>query len=111
MIYVDDMRMMAQVGSLVARWSHMFSDHSMVELDVFAAQIGLRKEWRQDSDGFIHYDLTDTRRNAAIRLGAKPISYRELPDYIHRLSPPGQRIRVTTFLTEGLSCPNPAIVE
>lgn len=62
------------------------------ELHAFAEKIGLRREWFQDpavtgkskaepgtraAENW-HYDVTDRKRQEAIRLGAKPIGIREV---------------------------------
>lgn len=88
----------------------MFSDSSVLELDTFAKQIGMKPAWRQDSHGFIHYDVTDPRRSVAISLGAKCIAYVVLSDYVYRLNPPGTPRRVTTFVMEGLACQRSATI-
>ena len=82
MIYVDDMRRPARVGRTSARWSHLFTDQDdQTELHEFAARIGLRREWFQGArwesshPWRCHYDVTDTVRAAALRLGAQPITY------------------------------------
>lgn len=81
-VYIDDMRQNATVGRLTARWSHLFSDTSEEELDKFAAELGMKLEWKQLHGGhyyFPHYDVTDTYRAKAIALGARPCAYRDLP--------------------------------
>lgn len=83
-VYVDDMRMLATVPngyhSVTGRWSHLFAD-TIEELETFARQLGLRESWQQNtSSGFVHYDVVDSRRLMAIRLGAKAVSWRDLPD-------------------------------
>jgi hypothetical protein len=81
-IYVDDMLLFATVGRTTSRWSHLFSyPHDQAELDAFARQLGLRKSWEQRGGDFIHYDVVHTKRDLAIRLGAIPIAYRDLPNY------------------------------
>lgn len=78
-VYVDDMLMKAQVGrGRPARWSHLMAD-TAEELHEFAARLGLRREWAQyeDKPWMLHYDVTATKRQAAIRLGAVPITWRE----------------------------------
>jgi hypothetical protein len=89
-VYVDDMRVRARVGSIDARWSHLTAD-SEPELHTFAARLGLRRSWFQQPRGLggkpvvphslkaqmWHYDVTDSKRSEAIRLGAQPISMRE----------------------------------
>jgi hypothetical protein len=74
-VYVDDMRMPARVGRFNARWSHLLADTDE-ELHAFADQLGLRRSWHQKPGTAIsHYDVTDTKRELAIRLGAVPINY------------------------------------
>ena len=84
-VYVDDMQMQAQVGQLIGIWSHLFSDESIIELDEFAEKLGLKPEWIQNSNGFVHYDVTQAKRLKALRLGAKQISYRDLPEYARKM--------------------------
>jgi hypothetical protein len=48
------------------RWCHMLSDGGDDELHAFAARIGLKRSWFQGD----HYDLTPSRREKAVRLGA-----------------------------------------
>lgn len=68
-VYVDDMRRPAKVGRLSAHWSHLTAD-TKEELHRFALQIGLARAWFQDKgNGLWHYDVTDSKRQAAIRLG------------------------------------------
>jgi hypothetical protein len=89
MVYVDDMRMHAQVGRLRARWSHLTAD-TTDELHTFAELLGLKRAWFQPAKVFAdtarnrergvvgqpgwgsrdHYDVTDSKRDEAIRLGA-----------------------------------------
>lgn len=85
-VYVDDMRMPARVGRLQARWSHLMADTDE-ELHAFAARLGLKRSWHQKPGTAIsHYDVTDSRRQEALRLGAVPIGYmsRESLDLIRR---------------------------
>lgn len=77
--------MRATVGQLTGIWSHMFSDESIAELDEFAEKLGLNPRWIQNSNGFVHYDVTESKRQLALRLGAKLISYRELPEYARKI--------------------------
>lgn len=72
-VYVDNMRMRARVGRVTANWSHMMAD-SLDEPLTFADRLGLRREWLQDKASGVHFDVTDTKRDEAIRLGAVPIS-------------------------------------
>lgn len=85
-VYVDDMRMPARVGRLQARWSHLMADTDE-ELHAFADRLGLKRSWHQKPGTAIsHYDVTDSRRQEALRLGAVPIGYmsRESLDLIRR---------------------------
>jgi Protein of unknown function (DUF4031) len=83
-IYVDDFRKPARVGrSRLARWSHLLAD-DREELHVFAELLGLKREWFQDHAYRWHYDVTDTVRNRAIKLGATPITYRDAGRLITR---------------------------
>ncbi|MCC9184827.1 DUF4031 domain-containing protein [Mycolicibacterium mageritense] len=74
-VYVDDMRLPARVGRLNARWSHLMADTD-TELHAFATRLGLRRAWAQyPGTSRSHYDVTDSKRREAIRLGAQPIAY------------------------------------
>lgn len=74
-VYVDNMRRAATVGRTTARWSHLTAD-TREELLAFAQRIGLRPEWRQAWDTRrYHFDVTDTRRQAAIAAGAVQVTY------------------------------------
>ena len=79
-VYVDDFRVPARVGRLSARWSHLTvgPDDNLDELHEFATRIGLQRRWFQNK-GWPrdHYDVTDTKRDAAIAAGAVPIGWRE----------------------------------
>lgn len=83
MIYVDDMRLHARVGTILARWSHLVSiPENEVELIEFALSIGLKPDWIQRSNHrAAHFDVTDRMRKKAIAAGAVPVTAREL----HRL--------------------------
>lgn len=84
-VYVDDMRRRARVGAISACWSHLLADTSD-ELHAFAALLGLRRTWVQhEGTRHEHYDVTDTKRQAAIDAGAVAISYpRDLADVVAR---------------------------
>ena len=62
------------------RWCHMVSDTSEEELHEFAQKIGLKREWAQlrPEASAAHYDLTPTKRELAILLGAVEVSSKEL---------------------------------
>ncbi len=77
-VYVDD-------GFVEGDWGfwtgggHMQAD-TLDELHAMADQLGLRRSWFQSKPGkpwHDHYDLTRTKRDHAIRLGAVAITWRE----------------------------------
>ena len=76
-VYVDDWQQPARVGRYSARWSHLTAD-TVEELHTFAARLGLRRAWYQDSGHRWHYDVTESKRGQAITLGARPIGWRDL---------------------------------
>lgn len=96
-VYVDDFGIPAQVGGLNARWSHLIAD-TREELHEFATRLGLKRSWFQDPvingkpkalPGTLHaemwhYDVVQSKRRMAIRLGAVPVPWIELPDIIER---------------------------
>ena len=74
-VYVDNMQRRAKVGRLTAVWSHLMADTSD-ELHEFAARLGMRRAWVQHPGKPLeHYDLTEPKRQMALRLGAAPIEY------------------------------------
>jgi hypothetical protein len=74
-VYVDDMRREACVGKTRGRWSHLMAD-TTEELHAFARQLGLIQTWVQ-AEGTCreHYDITESVRKQALKLGAQPLSY------------------------------------
>lgn len=94
-VYVDDIRLPAQVRRYTAKWSHLTAD-TREELHEFAARLGLRRSYFQDpvvngkplaEPGTLHaemwhYDVTESKRQEAIRLGAVAVSWRDLPGII-----------------------------
>lgn len=85
-VYVDDMQRRARVGRLNAVWSHLLADTDD-ELHAFAAKLGLRRSWHQKPGTPIsHYDVTEPKRQLALKLGAVPIGYmsRESMDLIRQ---------------------------
>lgn len=78
-VYVDHLMTCIPKGRF--RWTsscHLFAD-SVVELHLFAARIGMKREWFQISNGrkLSHYDLNETRRALAIQLGAIELDRRQ----------------------------------
>lgn len=52
--------------------------NDLAELHRFAQALGLKRQWFQD-ETFPHYDLTSSKRTAALRNGAVPIESGEFP--------------------------------
>lgn len=69
--------------------SHLFAD-TVEELHEFAQSIGLQRAWFQcpPKASWNHYDLTKTKREAALKAGAVAIRYRDLPAKLREI---GQR--------------------
>lgn len=85
-VYVDDMQRPAKVGRFNAVWSHLLADTDE-ELHAFAARLGLERSWHQHpGTPLSHYDVTEPKRQQAIRLGAVQIGYvsRESMDLLRR---------------------------
>lgn len=88
-VYVDPM--MACVPNGRWRWNrscHMFAD-TLEELHAFALRIGLKREWFQPAkDRHIpHYDLHESRRAAAVKLGAIEVDRRRAVEIWDRIHP------------------------
>jgi hypothetical protein len=87
--YVDNFRAPNAVGKVRGRWSHLTAD-TPDELHRLAESIGLDRKWFQATcryghcptvDGacaHFHYDVTDSKRTAAIAAGAKSVDIREM---------------------------------
>lgn len=82
MILVDD----ARWSWRSERWAHLVSDVSFDELHRFAERLGLPRQAFQGD----HYDVPTEVRERAIRLGATPVTSREL---LGRLRAAGLRRR------------------
>lgn len=82
-VYVDDFFVRAVVpfrgGHITDDWCHMQAD-TREELDAMARTIGMSPSWiqRPDSPVHRHYDVTRSRRAAAIQAGAISMTTREL---------------------------------
>lgn len=74
-VYIDDYQRRHQVGRLNAIWSHLMAD-TTEELLAFAAALGLNPRWIQKAGTALeHFDVTEPKRDQALRLGAVPIRY------------------------------------
>ena len=63
---------------------HMMAD-TIEELHQMADQIGIKREWFQDGK-YPHYDLCQSKRKEAVRLGAKEVTAKEILKIARRLS-------------------------
>lgn len=70
MIMVDGLKVWTRRRPFHAGSCHLTTDGSLDELHVFAARMGMRREWFQEHPFAPHYDLTPSRRELALRLGA-----------------------------------------
>lgn len=96
-VYVDDMRSEATIQGTTGKWSHLTAD-STEELNAFAARLGLRRAWIQYPGTWKeHYDVTDSKRQAALKAGAVPITLRQT----------GERLRARRLGTEWAYTPPP----
>ncbi|MFF9908784.1 DUF4031 domain-containing protein [Streptomyces olivaceus] len=60
-------------GQRSTKWAHLTAD-TPEELHAFAGRLGLKREWFQHGDTYRwHYDVTPTKRDAALRAGAQEI--------------------------------------
>lgn len=69
-VYVDELhKWPTRIKCFQAGSCHMVAD-TPEELHTMAANIGLRRDWFQDSKRLPHYDLTVQKRAAALQAGA-----------------------------------------
>jgi hypothetical protein len=73
MVYVDDYRV--PYGRM--KLSHMMADTDE-ELETIARKLGLKRRWKQSPHRHPHYDICESKRKQAIKLGARAVSSREL---------------------------------
>lgn len=86
-VYVDNAKILATVGRIRARWSHLTAD-SKQELFEFAERLGLGAEWFQTCKTRCgpagaecvhwHFDVTSFKRTQAVAIGAVEIDMRQL---------------------------------
>lgn len=66
-------------GKKVFKFNHLtIFPFNQYLLHQFAIKLGLKKRWYHDSKSYPHYDVTISKKNEAIRLGAISITVREL---------------------------------
>lgn len=87
-VYVDNFMVRADVphgGRVVrGRWCHMTAD-TRAELDAMADRIGLRRQWIQHPGTWKeHYDVTLTKRAAAVRAEAVEIDLSQAVELYRR---------------------------
>ena len=75
-VYVDDARISFKARGRSMLMCHMLAD-TQEELHEMAESIGLRPEWFQEGR-FNHYDVSLSKRTAAVRLGAREVTAREM---------------------------------
>ena len=59
------------------KWCHLLAD-TEEELHEFAGLIGCRRSWCHRASQYLHYDLTESKRDLAVRNGAVEVNRREL---------------------------------
>jgi hypothetical protein len=59
-------------------WYHLVSDTDIEELHRFARRLGLKREWFQTDGDLPHYDIVETKRALAVKLGARSVAPREV---------------------------------
>ncbi|WP_083444711.1 DUF4031 domain-containing protein [Herbaspirillum rhizosphaerae] len=72
-VYIDN----AQIRWRNRYWCHLAAD-SLTELHSFAQKLGLLPTWFQDHLNHPHYDVTQTVRIKALRLGAISCDSRQI---------------------------------
>lgn len=92
MIYVDELISYQQRANTAQgrkhfgegkKSCHMWADDEQ-ELIAFAKRIGLRPDWIQRKS-LVHFDLTPTKRAAAVRTGAQEVTTAEMVEHMRRL--------------------------
>ena len=81
-VYVDDMfrSPMGRLGRM--RMSHMIAD-STEELLSMADKIGIDRKWLQKpGDPFEHFDISLSKRQQAVELGAVEVTMRQLAAWV-----------------------------
>lgn len=83
-VYVDTL--IEYGGSATFRWTHschMYADTEK-ELHKMAAKIGLKRSWYQDHTSLPHYDLVTSKRELAIRNGAKEHTLKQMVKFMFK---------------------------
>jgi hypothetical protein len=78
-IYVDDLTLhRRQPGRKGGCWCHLATDGDVQELHDFAKKIGLKKNYFQENSHYPQYDITERKRELAVKNGAKSVRSKEL---------------------------------
>jgi hypothetical protein len=80
-VYVDPIA--AWGGSKAFRWTrscHLLAD-TVEELHAMALRIGMKREWFQN-ERLKHYDLTESKRRAAIAAGTIEVSFGQMAEFM-----------------------------
>lgn len=80
-VYVDCLR---DWGWRLGPSCHLIAD-TLGELHAFAAKLGLKRAWFQNKRSGPHYDLTVSKRQAAVALGALELENREFVAILRRI--------------------------
>jgi len=87
-VYVDDMR--ANFGRMIM--CHMIAD-TTTELLEMADKIGVQRKWLQHKGTYKeHFDIALSKKELAIKNGAKEIAGRELVKLMHAKLPEEKRL-------------------
>lgn len=79
-VYVDN----ARLPYRNMKMCHMIAD-TKEELFEMARQIGVHKRWFQEYASTPHFDICQSKRTLALKLGAKAVSNQKLVEIIKRL--------------------------
>lgn len=99
-VYIDQLKEYPRRPHGHLLWCHMFAD-TTAELHAMAKRLGLRASWFQGQDPrleFQHYDVTESKRREARRLGAVEMSTRQ---YIHRAYARRKNVEIDKYNRSG----------
>jgi len=66
------------------KWCHLVAD-DIQELHDFAVKLGLKREWFQNHRIQPHYDITVSKREKAIKLGAISIETKQMAERVESI--------------------------
>lgn len=86
-VYVDDMYKSPLGQFRRMKMSHMIAD-TPKELRAMAKKIGVAQKWIQDEGTYSeHFDICKSKRELAIKKGAKPITFMDFGRILHARQP------------------------